>query len=308
MFRKEFPDIKWLKSQINIGDKSFKWPNVVLNVNSGSIYRPDIKGPLSLFMNINGRSRCSVDKYSVSIPEDYYFITNKDEHYSLEIEAGASSETFNVHFADNMVENIYMDLITASEKLLDNPYQQGAPVLFFNKLYPKDDRLKAIILQIKNTHSKIKPNPILLEEQLILLVVYLLEVHFSVMRQLEALPALKRATRAEIFKRLSASLDYLYMQYDQELSLDKLAEIACMSKFHFLRLFKFTYKVTPYQFMLMLRLEKAKKLLKETYLPVQDIALQLGFENHSSFSRLFYQKNNCWPIEFRNSIRKKQFW
>ncbi|CAN5446351.1 hypothetical protein BH23BAC1_BH23BAC1_06480 [soil metagenome] len=253
MFRQEFPDINWLKHQINNEDKSgFKWPNVVLNVASGSIYRPDIKGPLSLFMNINGKSRCSVHKHSVSIPEDYYFITNKDENYSLEIEPGTSAETFNVHFADNMVENIYMDLITSSEKLIDYPYQQFSPVLFFNKLYPKDERLKAMILQIKNSHSKIKPNPLLLEEQLTLLVVYLLEVHFSVMRQVEALPALKRATRAEIFKRLSASLDYLYLQYDQELSLDQLAGIACMSKFHFWRLFKNTYKVTPYQFMLKL--------------------------------------------------------
>lgn len=47
------------------------------------------------------------------------------------------------------------------------------------------------------------------------------------------------------------------------------------------------------------------KLLKETYLPVQDIAMQLGFENHSSFSRLFYKKNNCWPIDFRRSVQKK---
>ena len=78
MILHQFPDLKWLKQKAEqrFDDKQGwegrqlkreGWPNVILNVNAQNIYRDNIKGPLSLFMNISGESTVLADKRRVNI-------------------------------------------------------------------------------------------------------------------------------------------------------------------------------------------------------------------------------------------------
>jgi AraC family transcriptional regulator len=81
-----------------------------------------------------------------------------------------------------------------------------------------------------------------------------------------------------------------------------LAAISCLSKFHFLRLFKLAYGQTPHQFILSLRVERAKKMLKKTSDEVKVIADSLGFENSATFSRTFLRHAGVSPTQYRNLI------
>jgi AraC family transcriptional regulator len=118
------------------------------------------------------------------------------------------------------------------------------------------------------------------------------------MQSIYNLPPVKHSTRLELYKRLSYSRDYLHSAAEGTVNLDVLAGTACLSKYHFLRLFKLTYGVSPYQYVQQLRLDKARRLLRHSSLPVQDIALLLGFESSQSFSRLFYQREGVYPTQY----------
>ena len=95
------------------------------------------------------------------------------------------------------------------------------------------------------------------------------------------------------------SLNYLHSYYTDEITLDDLASVACLSKFHYLRLFKLVFHSSPNQYVLQLRLEKARALLIYSQLPITHICTLLGFQNITFFSRLFNQRYKCSALSYR---------
>jgi len=119
------------------------------------------------------------------------------------------------------------------------------------------------------------------------------------MGAVQQLPPVKQSTKIELYKRLSYSMDYIHSGFCRAIELNTLAATACLSKYHFLRLFKLAYGLSPHQYIQQLRLEKAKQLLQDGSLAINDIADTLGFENSQSFSRLFFQRAGVYPSQYR---------
>jgi AraC-like DNA-binding protein len=108
-------------------------------------------------------------------------------------------------------------------------------------------------------------------------------------------------TRIDLHKKLSMALKYMRENMDGEITLVKLSDIAHISLFHFLRLFKAAYQVTPIQYLTRLRMKKACQLLKKTGKPVGWISASCGFESQSSFIRLFKKEFRMTPMVFRKN-------
>ncbi|NPA11001.1 MAG: helix-turn-helix transcriptional regulator [Epsilonproteobacteria bacterium] len=90
----------------------------------------------------------------------------------------------------------------------------------------------------------------------------------------------------DIDKKISFSLEYIHSNFLKKISLDELAGISNISKYHFLRLFSKKVGITPYKYILNLRLEYARKLLKEE--PSTAIIAQMaGFSDESHFIKEF---------------------
>lgn len=93
--------------------------------------------------------------------------------------------------------------------------------------------------------------------------------------------------------------DYINDYLGQDIKLTDLAGLLKMSKFQFSRRFKQSMGVTPHQYVLQQRLERAKHLLKETKLPVMDIAMVCGFSSHSHLGKLIRQHTGLSPKAYR---------
>ncbi len=300
MISKDFPDLRWLKKQIEAGPfKKTGWPNVIIHATGKSDYRPNIKGTLSIFMNVKGESRCGIGKELVRIEDGYFFITNQHQLYTLEVE-NTCTETFNIHFSEKLLGEVFAGLMLSSEKLIDNPQlDSNTPVAFYNRLYPKDALFKSLISKLYMHSQQGWQDALLLEEQLTEILVYLLSLHRHIQKEVYQLAAVKKSTQTEVYKRLCLSLNYLHSYYTQEISLDDLASIACLSKFHYLRMFKAVFGLSPYQYLLKLRLEKARELVINKGLLITEISTLLGFQNITSFSRLFHQRFSYSPLHYR---------
>ena len=83
------------------------------------------------------------------------------------------------------------------------------------------------------------------------------------------------------------------------LSLDELAQSAGVSRFHFARSFKKSTGVTPHQFVLSQRVERAKQLLLEGDLPLREIAQSTGFADQSHLTRQFRRLTGATPRAFQ---------
>lgn len=103
-------------------------------------------------------------------------------------------------------------------------------------------------------------------------------------------------------RQLLQVLDYVDAHLAHEIKLADLAQLLDMSQFHFSRLFKQSLGVSPYQYLLQQRVERAKLLLKQTDQSIMDIAMQCGFSSHSHLSKQFRQFMGMSPKVYRRSL------
>jgi AraC family transcriptional regulator len=306
MLLHEFPNLQWLKAQaetrfqnrrgvggIQLNDPG--WPSVILNARTRSTVRDNIRGPLSIFTNLSGSSHVTAGNKRVSVTPQTFFISNTDQHYTLEVASKTPTETFNIHFGENFVKKALSGIFQGGDQLLQN---EGATIRdfgFHNRLLQVSPAFERIVTTI---HAE-GQDPLLLDEKLFDLLALLLQSQSQVTLMQERLSSLKFSTREEIVKRLVNVTDYLYTYFDKNPSLDELAAVSCLSKFHFLRLFRIAYGETPHQFVTRLKIDMAKTLLQKTKADVRAIASQVGFKDSSSFSRSFHGQLGVYPSQFR---------
>jgi AraC-like DNA-binding protein len=100
---------------------------------------------------------------------------------------------------------------------------------------------------------------------------------------------------------IHAAMELLERSGSQAPGLEELAHSVGLSAFHFLRLFKRETGVTPYQFLIKLRVRRAIELLRDTSRPVTDIAYDVGFGDLSNFINAFRREVGCSPRRFRSA-------
>lgn len=99
--------------------------------------------------------------------------------------------------------------------------------------------------------------------------------------------------------RLYRVLSYIYDHLDEDLNLDTLADIACMSRYHWHRVFRAMTGETLADTIRRLRLSKAANTLIQEDTPVREIAASLGYHHLASFSRAFKKAHGVSPKEYR---------
>ncbi|HYG19991.1 MAG TPA: AraC family transcriptional regulator [Ohtaekwangia sp.] len=312
MILTRFPDLQWLKrkSEAGFNDQTGPgglklpqpgWPTVILNVTTQHTYRDNIRGPLSLFTNMRGESSVSVDGRRVKVGEGQLFLSNHGQRYTLEINQKVATQTFNIHFGEFFTDQVWQSLTQSPDRLLETCFERPVERLaFHNRLQHRSTAINSIINNLKGTEAL---SPLALEENLYALVTELCREETAVTRILKGLPVIRSSTRTELVKRLMFTTDYIHTFYHERLSLDELAGVACLSKFHFLRLFKIAFHKTPHQFITEVRLQEARSLLRNSALDIRVISRATGFENASSFSRAFYQSTGVYPSAYRLQVR-----
>jgi AraC family transcriptional regulator len=104
-------------------------------------------------------------------------------------------------------------------------------------------------------------------------------------------------------RRVGDALRHIERNAAEALDLDTLAGVAAMSKYHFLRTFRHTVGMTPYQFLLGVRMRRAAVGLATSSAPVSAIAFETGFGDLSTFNGRFREVFGMSPTEYRSHER-----
>lgn len=102
--------------------------------------------------------------------------------------------------------------------------------------------------------------------------------------------------------QLQKVFKYIQDHLEQDITLSDIASVLNLSQYHFCRLFKQSTGFAPHQYLNQCRIDRAKQLLQTTQLTITEIAFAVGFNNHSSFTRLFRRYVGVTPKEFRASL------
>jgi AraC family transcriptional regulator len=99
--------------------------------------------------------------------------------------------------------------------------------------------------------------------------------------------------------QLQPAIDYIHAHLNRDLSLAELASVINISPTYFAGLFKQAMGISPHQYVIQQRVERAKLMLSKTDLAIADIALQVGFSNQSHLTQQFKRLTGITPKQVR---------
>ncbi|HQQ96643.1 MAG TPA: AraC family transcriptional regulator [Cyclobacteriaceae bacterium] len=99
---------------------------------------------------------------------------------------------------------------------------------------------------------------------------------------------------------------HIELHYAASLDLQAMAEMSCLSRYHFLRMFKAVFGLTPRQYLIQVRVNKAMQLL-DNGLSVSEACFAVGLEGLSSFTRKFKQRTCVTPSAYRKEQFRKRY-
>lgn len=100
-------------------------------------------------------------------------------------------------------------------------------------------------------------------------------------------------------KRIEKATLYIRRHIDRDIGLEELAGCSCLSKDHFIRLFKQEMGMTPLKYIHLKKMERAQLLLVTETLSIKEVAYRTGFDDYSYFNRLFKKITGMTPQEYR---------
>ncbi|NJP18266.1 MAG: helix-turn-helix transcriptional regulator [Hydrococcus sp. CRU_1_1] len=108
--------------------------------------------------------------------------------------------------------------------------------------------------------------------------------------------------RSLTYTSLQQAIDYIHTHLDRELSLVEIAGTINISPTYFASLFKRAMGISPHQYVIQQRVERAKLMLSKTDLAIADIALQVGFSSQSHLTQQFKRLTGITPKQVRPSL------
>ena len=100
--------------------------------------------------------------------------------------------------------------------------------------------------------------------------------------------------------QLRRAIDYIQAHLTENIPLEATAREVGISHFYFCRLFKQSTGITPHQYLIKCRIDRAKVLLKERKLSISDVAFEVGFSNQSHFTKHFKRLTGTTPKVYRD--------
>ena len=233
-----------------------------------------------------GEERYFIDNRTLSVDDDNYLILNDRRTYASSLRSVRPVRSFSVFFRPGFAEEVLGGMLTPQDRILERGDQiECRSVEFAEHLRPHDRIVTPVLRYIAFHVAQGVDDEAWYEEQLSFLLERMLSSHRSTNQAVQALSAIRPGKRRELYRRLSWGRDFIQSNYRQQITIDDMARAACLSKYHFIRLFHALEGVTPYRYLQQKRVAAAQRLLSTTRLSHVEIATQVGFDHRSTMFR-----------------------
>jgi AraC family transcriptional regulator len=190
-------------------------------------------------------------------------------------------------------------LIALEPELIDRTAAENgfAPGFEFAELYKQSDPLiQHLGLTLLEEAESATPTGRLFADSLIQTLTLHLLTHYGTEKQ-----TLRTASGGLSGHKLRRVKEFINANLDEDLGLAEISAVADLSQFHFARAFRKSTGLTPQQFLMQQRIERAKELLSTDDLPIVEVSLRTGFKNQSHFTSLFRKFTNLTPKVWREA-------
>lgn len=278
--------------QVNIG---FILLNIGYAIHHGDWNYQRISSPFArIYLVKEGTAKLHLpDKVQILLPNHLYIIPPFTFH-SYECNGHFSLYYIHIYEPQQVVKRILEDFIypteidaSASDTYLVERLMEINPERQLKGYNPSDYDNPQTLMQSIRRNLLLQPSETFETQGILLQILSRFLKHAQHMYEI---------TDTRIWK----SIRYIRKNMDKEISLDTLAQISCLSKDHYIRLFKKEMKMTPVKYINQKKIEKAQIMLFSGNLSIKDIAYALSFNNVSYFNRVFKSFVGCTPLEYKN--------
>lgn len=286
--------MKFEKSLSNANQ--IKWQTIYSEASKEHLSAPSLK------LVFSGNEYLTVGGRVLNLYPGHFLMLQSGTSYQRQINSAGGVTSFSINFSQAFVYDFVRSVRKTDAELLELPLDPGGSeaLEFPLAIFPFRGDLKYTVMNLKRNLQAGLEDELLLNDYLFhCLFSYYKIYHSEVTGRFESLNFLHSRTRQEVLKRLLIAKDYIISNYQQKLNLEAISGVACMSKNHFLRAFKQAYHISPYQFLLQVRLERARYLLESLDYPVREVAAIVGFDCPSSFNQLFRATHQVTPARYR---------
>lgn len=244
-------------------------------------YKETAASPLSIKLVLSGQENYKVNQKRYTVEKGNYLIVNKNTTLETSVASKKQVNGLCIYPPEALIQDaIHTNRLNESERL-DHWNNIDHTHLFTEKLYHIKENttgafLERYIPQFLEHHHLGKRLP--MDDFYMGLAQVMANSQLKINHQLKNLEVSNKQTEEELFRRVSIIREYIRFNYSQSISLDEMAQEACLSKYHFMRSFKKIYGISPYQYLLECRLNKAHSLVLQEY-SYKEIMLATGFSD-----------------------------
>jgi AraC family transcriptional regulator len=252
---------------------------------------------------IRGEVGYRIDHQPFKVGAGHYVLIGDGQEVSLTLEADECPvERLLVQLPYPQVQGMYKELKGTIEDPCEDPFAEiDGKVAILEHVYSVQGNVLGQLLQELSQSPACQRELAAREGEAFLdeLTERLLLTQGKVFQRLARMSSAKLSTKKELYRRLCMAHRYIHEHLGNTLDLDTLAQVACLSKFHFIRLFKEVYGQTPRQYLIAQRLDRASNLLKHSEKSFHEICQEVGLKDSSSFGRLFKRSFGATPQIYR---------
>jgi AraC family transcriptional regulator len=262
--------------------------NALLSGTRKTFDAPDLVGALSIKAVVAGSVIWETGGRRYVVRESNYLVMNRGQAYRFTIDSATPSTTLSVFFQDGFVEEVHRGVTQPVSTQLDIPDGARPGSLIFPQcLEPEPSGVLSALRALHAARSRGKTSRTATEEAFLRIANTLVLEQSRTTEATSRLPSVRASTREELIRRVLRGRDFLLSRMAEPISLAEAARAAGLSRYHFLRVFRAAFQVTPHQFLTMQRLARARLLLRSGKHTVTEVCFESGFQSVSSFSSLF---------------------
>jgi AraC family transcriptional regulator len=229
---------------------------------------------------------------------------NAYEPYTFQIAPKSAAQTCSLFFRSRYLASLQHAMIGSDECLLDQIPDDGdlsAHLEYPEILIPATSHAVGARLRVLFDAWQAGSSPYCLADRVREVGEALIGLRDNAMAQLSGIPAVKRSTRDELFRRIHVAALFVRENYTKDIDLNDVARVAGMAPHHLHRTFRAANGVTLHQWIVRLRLDEAKRLVQETDMPISVVCHRVGYTSLPSFTTLFRSHFGRPPAAFRRS-------
>ena len=245
---------------------------------------------------LSGRGVYRIGNRETDIREgDIYLFSTNEVHCITEIYDDKPMTLLNIHFEPRFIWSPSGNAL--DERFLRIFLDRGEG--FSNRLdreNPTTADIAGLILRMqKEADEQPEAYELMLKTHLLNILVLLIRNYNYVSQKPTA------RSQSEKLVLMETALNYIDQNITNSITLDELAQKAGMSRTYFSTVFKNLNGMTPWEYIGLKRIERAKQLLRTTEKSVLEISLDCGFNNVSQFNRQFKRITGLKPMEYKNN-------